>query len=168
MSNCNTRQSPIEYRFIPSLDMSPTEPDDIAFMKTVPYSNAVGTLMYLAITCRPDISYAVSVFSRYNANPGRKHWEGVKDIFRYLKGTRLLGITYGGNDIVECDRNILISYSDSDWAGCPDSRKSVSGYCVMLNGGPVQWQAKAQTIIAISSTELNILLLRLFVMNLHG
>jgi len=154
MSNCNVRQSPMEYRFIPSHDMSPTEPDDIAYMKTVPYSNAIGTLMYLAITCRPDISYAVSVFSRFNANPGRRHWEGVKDIFRYLKGTSSLGITYGGNRVVlECDRNVLISYSDSDWAGCPDSRKSVSGYCVMLNGGPVQWKAQAQTIIAMSSTE---------------
>jgi hypothetical protein len=73
MSDCNTRQSPIEYRFIPSHDMSPTEPNDIAYMKTVPYSNAIGTLMYLAITCRPDISYAVSVFSRFNTNPGSRH-----------------------------------------------------------------------------------------------
>ena len=71
-----------------------------------------------------------------------------------MKSTSTLGITYGGiSDVLECNRNKLISYSDSDWAGCPDSRKSVSEYCVMLNGGPVQWKAKAQTIIAMSSTE---------------
>jgi hypothetical protein len=110
--------------------------------------------MYLSVTCRPDISYAVSVYSRFNNNPGRQHWEGVKNIFRYLKGTSTLGITYGNNKYVPvCDRNRLIAFSDSDWGGCLDSRKSVSGYAIILNGGPVQWKSKAQSIIAVSSTE---------------
>ena len=121
-----------------------TEPSDIAYMKSVPYSNAIGSSMYLAITCRPDISYAVSIYSRFSSNPGRRHWEGVKDIFRYLMGSSTLGITYGNTSYVSVsDRNKLIAYSDSDWAGCPDSRRSISSYVIMLNGGPVQWKAKA-------------------------
>ena len=84
----------------------------------------------------------------------QRHWEGVKDIFRYLKGSSTLGITYGNTSYVSVtDRNKLIAYSDSDWAGCPDSRRSISGYVIMLNCGPVQWKAKAQSIIAVSSTE---------------
>ena len=63
-------------------------------MRSVPYSNAIGSLMHLAITCRPNISYAVLIYSRFSSNPNKRHWEGAKDIFRYLKGSSTLSITY--------------------------------------------------------------------------
>jgi hypothetical protein len=154
MSECNTRSSPIEYKCIPIYDMCPTEYDDIEYMKSIPYTNAIGSLMYLAITCRPDISYAVSMYSRFNSNPGRNHWEGVKNIFRYLRASSNIGITYGGySAITSPNKNRIVAYSDSDWAGCPDSRRSLSGYVIILNGGPVQWKSKVQSIVAQSSTE---------------
>ena len=154
MSKCNIRSTPVEYKSVPNKSMCPTTPDDIAYMNNIPYSNAVGELMYLSVTTRPDISYAVSLYSRYMQNPGRMHWEGVKNIFRYLRGTSHIGITYGGYDAFHSpDKNRLVAYSDSDWAGCPDSRKSLSGYLIMLNGGPVQWKSKVQSIVAHSSTE---------------
>ena len=63
-------------------------------MATVPYINAVGALMYLAISTRPDIAYAVGVLCRFSANPGPAHWKAVKHLFRYLKGTVDYQLTY--------------------------------------------------------------------------
>ena len=64
--------------------MSSPEPNGFAYMKTVPYSIAMGTLKYLVVPCRPDIPYTVSVFSRINANPSRIHWDGVNGIFNNI------------------------------------------------------------------------------------
>ena len=89
-------------------------------------------------------------------SPCREHWEGVKNIFRFLKHTSSLGITYGDRSIYSVRNNNLNkveAFSDSDWAGCPDSRRSLSGYVLMMNGGPIQWKSKLQTIVSQSSTE---------------
>ena len=64
----------------------------------VPYSSAVGSLMYAMICTRPNIAYAVGVVNRYMANPGKKHWEGVKGIMHYLKGTRNMCICFGSKE----------------------------------------------------------------------
>ena len=137
-----------------SKDMCPKTQHDINYMKNIPYSNVVGSLLYLSITCRPDISYIVSVLSRFMQNPGIQHWEGIKKILRYLKGTTNLGITYGGNKFTHGDtKNVLSMFTDSDWAACEDTRRSLSAYVIVLNGGPIQWKCKYQSIIAQSSTE---------------
>jgi hypothetical protein len=156
MSNCKSRTTPIDYRYIPKCNNALLSTADIEYMSTVPYANAVGSLMYLAITCRPDIAYVVSLFSRFMQSPCREHWEGVKNIFRYLKYTSSLGITYGDKSRFNARNqnvNLLEAYSDSDWAGCNASRRSLSGYVLMLNGGPIQWKSKLQTIVSQSSTE---------------
>ena len=72
------------------------------------YRRAIGSLMYLAVATRPDIAFAVSILSRFLNNPGDAHWEAVKRIFRYLKFTKDLQLTYGG------ERHDLESYSDAD------------------------------------------------------
>ena len=75
-----------------SMDSSPQSDKNKAEMTKIPYASAVGSLMYAMIATRPDIAFAIGVVSRYMANPGKKHWEAVKGVMRYLKGTRSLCI----------------------------------------------------------------------------
>jgi hypothetical protein len=77
-----------------SASMSPSTPEDIHAMHSIPYLQAVGALMYLAMATRPDISYAVGVLARFNKNPGLQHWKAVKHLFHYLKGTLDFKLTY--------------------------------------------------------------------------
>jgi hypothetical protein len=68
--------------------MCPSTPEELAVMKGVPYINAVGALMFLAVSTRPDIAYAVGVLCRFMANPGMAHWRAVKHLFQYIKGVK--------------------------------------------------------------------------------
>ena len=112
------------------------------------YQSAIGSLMWPAVHTRPDISYSVGVLSRYCANPGPIHCNLVIQIFRYLAGTLELGITFKSNVTDE-----LVGYTDSDWAGLKDGRRSTGGYTFLLSGGPVSHQSKQQATVALSSTE---------------
>jgi Reverse transcriptase (RNA-dependent DNA polymerase)/GAG-pre-integrase domain len=113
-----------------SKSQSPTLLDDIAKMRNVPYREAVGSLMYAAMGTRPDIAFATSTVAQYSENPGWKHWEAVKRIFRYLSGTRNLQLTYGGEE------RGLIGYVDADGAS-QDHRRAISGYVFMVDGEAV-------------------------------
>ncbi|KAJ0844964.1 putative RNA-directed DNA polymerase [Helianthus annuus] len=142
--------TPLAMHFkLSSLD-SPQTDEDKGKMVNIPYANAVGSLMYLMICTRPDISYAVSVVSRYLSNPGRQHWEGVKWILRYLNGTRDLGIVYGNFD----DQDAIVKgYVDSDFAKDSDKGRSITGYVFKVLGGTVSWKASLQHVVALSTTE---------------
>ena len=120
-------------------------------MDRVPYINAVGSLMYLATMTRPDIAYAVGVLARFNCNPGKKHWNAVKHVFRYLKGTVDLKLEYGPDGGQENER--FLTYCDADHGGDVDRRKSTSGYMVKMGSGVVSWSSKLQTIVTLSTTE---------------
>ena len=108
-------------------------------MKGIPYASAVGSLMYAMVATRPDLAYAVGVVSRYMANPGKRHWKAVKHIQRYLLGTMDLALTYGPEK-----SGISEGYTDFDYAGNPDNRKSTSGYVFMHAGGAISWRSKLQ------------------------
>ncbi|KAG9450355.1 hypothetical protein H6P81_010320 [Aristolochia fimbriata] len=95
--------------------------EEIAHMKTVPYASAIGSLMYAMVSTRPDIAHAVGVVSRFMKNPGEEHWEAVKWIFRYLKGTSDYCLCFGGNNID------VKGFVDSDHAGDRDNGRSTSG-----------------------------------------
>ena len=112
------------------------------------YQSAVGSLLYLSTSTRPDIAFAVSNVAKFYANPTQRHWTGVKRILRYLKGTSDLGLHYTSSDVDD-----LVGYSDSDWAGDLDDRKSVSGYMFKLCGAPISWRSKKQTSVALSTAE---------------
>nr|GEU35065.1 retrovirus-related Pol polyprotein from transposon TNT 1-94 [Tanacetum cinerariifolium] len=86
---------PLGAHFKVSLKDCPSNDWDVERMSKVPYANAVGSLMYLMVCTRPDISYAVSIVSKYLANPGKNYWEAVKWILKYLKGTVDVGLVYG-------------------------------------------------------------------------
>ncbi len=80
------------------------------------YQSAVGSLMYAMLGTRPDLAFAVSVISRYASNPNFLHWQAVKRIFRYLKGSLKLQLTFRG------PLQVLSGFSDADWAGDHDTR----------------------------------------------
>ncbi|CAN0898839.1 Retrovirus-related Pol polyprotein from transposon TNT 1-94 [Linum grandiflorum] len=103
--------------------------------------------MYAMVCTRPDIAHAVGLVSRFLSNPGKTHWEAVKWIFRYLRGTSKLSLCYGAV------KPILEGYTDADMAGDFDSRKSTSGYVFTFSGGAISWQSKLQKCVALSTTE---------------
>ena len=111
------------------------------------YRRLVGKLNYLTVT-RPDIAYSVSVVSQYMSSPTVDHWKAVEQILGYLKGAPGRGIMYDnhGHTRIEC-------FSDADWAGCKEDRRSTSGYCVFIGGILVSWKSKKQNIVSRSSAE---------------
>jgi hypothetical protein len=111
------------------------------------YARAIGSLMYIMLGTRPDIAFAVSLFSRYLGNPSLQHETGVKRIFRYLKGTAHLVLTFKG------DLRDPMGYTDADWAGDIPTRRSTSGYIFNVGSGCISWQAKRQPVVATSSCE---------------
>jgi hypothetical protein len=119
---------------------SPSSMEEFAKMRNIPYHEAVGSLMYASLGTRPDITFAVQTVSRFSSKPGCTHWEAVKRIFRYLKGTRDLWLTYG-NRVRE-----LEGFADADRSMAED-RKAISGYAFLINGGAVSCSAKRQEII---------------------
>ena len=125
---------------------SPTTTEEFAKMRNIPYQQAIGSLMYASLGTRPDITFAVQTVSRFSLKPGTAHWEAVKRIFRYLKGTRDLWLSYG-NKVRE-----LEGYADADGSMAED-RKAISGYAFLVNGGAVSWSTKRQEIISLSTTE---------------
>jgi len=116
---------------------------------TVPYREAVGSLMYLAIGTRPDIAYAVSSVSQALEKPSQHDWLRVKRIFKYLKGTYQMGIVYDAG----YQSGVFTAYSDADYAGDVSTRRSTSGVVCLHMGGPVSWSSQRQKSVALSTTE---------------
>jgi hypothetical protein len=125
---------------------SPSTTEEFARMRNIPYHEAVGSLMYASLGTRPDITYAVQSVSRFSKNPGLAHWDTVKRIFRYLKGTKDLWLSYGGKG------KELTGYADAD-GNMAEDRHAISGYAFLLHGGAVSWTTKRQEIISLSTTE---------------
>jgi transposase InsO family protein len=112
------------------------------------YQSALGALMYAMLATRPDIAYAVGVLSKYAATPGQAHWTALKRVYRYLRGTVNMCLTYRGNS--EPD---LLAFVDADWASDINDRRSTTGFVFLISGGAVSWSSKKQTSVALSSTE---------------
>ncbi|XP_042954512.1 secreted RxLR effector protein 161-like [Carya illinoinensis] len=117
-------------------------------MKSVPYASAVGSLMYAQICTRPDICLAVGLLGRYQSNPGLQHWIATKKVMRYLQGTKNYMLTYRHTENLQ-----VVGYSDSDFVGCVDTRKSISGYIFLLAEGAISWKSTKQSIVATSTME---------------
>ncbi|KAE8725329.1 hypothetical protein F3Y22_tig00008957pilonHSYRG00078 [Hibiscus syriacus] len=147
MQDCKLISTPLPINFKLSSSMSPSSEEERMKMSRVPYASAVGSLMFAMICTRPDIAQAVGVVSRYMTNPGKEHWNTVKRILRYIKGTSNVALCYGGS-------NLLINgYVDSDYAGDLDKSKSTTGYVFKVAGGAVSWVSKLQSVVATSTTE---------------
>ena len=117
-------------------------------MRDVPFSSAIGKLMYATVVSRPDIAFAVNKVAQFQRDPGQRHWEAVKRIFRYFQGTRTLGLLFKGNGEIEFQ-----GYVDAAYADCIDSRRSTSGHVFIINGTAVSWSSKRLPLLTLSSTE---------------
>uniref|UniRef100_A0A3Q7IX76 Reverse transcriptase Ty1/copia-type domain-containing protein n=1 Tax=Solanum lycopersicum TaxID=4081 RepID=A0A3Q7IX76_SOLLC len=107
----------------------------------------VGSLMYAMVCTRPDIAHVVGVVSRYMANPGKEHWEAVKWLLRYLRGTSSTSLCFGKGNVT------LQGFVDADLGGDVDSSKSTSGYIYTIGGTVVSWMSRLQKCVSLSSTE---------------
>ncbi|GKC70667.1 hypothetical protein Tco_1116550 [Tanacetum coccineum] len=150
IDNGKSVQMPLGGHFKLSLKDCPVRDCDVERMSKVPYANAVGSLMYLMVCTRPDIAYAVSVVSRYLANPGKNHWEAVKWILKYLRGTANVGLVYGTNRGNHVD---VTGFVDSDYAKDPDKGRSITGYEFLVHGCVVSWKEMLQHVVAFSTTK---------------
>lgn len=111
------------------------------------YRQLVGSLNYLTIT-RPDISFAVQQASQFTQKPRHLHLAAVHRILQYLRGTPGRGLFFSAGNPLN-----LVAYSDADWAGCPDTRRSVTGWCMFLGSSLISWKSKKQPRVSKSSTE---------------
>jgi hypothetical protein len=121
--------------------------DGETFSDPTLYRNTIGVLQYLAIT-RPDIAFTVNRLSQFMHNPLLAHWQSTKRLMRYLKQTVDFGLK-----IQKSNSNSLQAFSDADWAGCRDDRRSTGGYCIFLGKNLISWSCKKQATVAWSSTE---------------
>jgi Reverse transcriptase (RNA-dependent DNA polymerase) len=122
--------------------------EDAKRLSLVPYRALVGSLLYVSMGTRPDISFAVQQLTQFLDCYTLTHWEAAKRIVQYLKGTRELKLHLGGQKVAE-----LMGYTDSNFANCVDTRKSVSGYCFSLRSRLVSWVARKQKTVLTSSCE---------------
>lgn len=144
MVECNSIDVPSD----PNQRLSKENPTTDFDVNSVPYQQAVGSILYLTQGTRPDIAFSVNNVSRYNNNYTRTHWIAVKRIMRYLKATKnlRLAFTRSANDFV-------IGYCDADWASDVDERKSCTGYVFMRSGAAISWNSKRQPTVALSTAE---------------
>lgn len=120
---------------------------DAPYSDVTYYRKIVGTLQYLSLT-RPDIAFAVNVVCQFMHAPTNAHFMMVKRILRYLKGTISMGLR-----ILKESTLHLYAFSDADWAGCPTTRRSTTGYCTFLGSNCISWSAKKQPTVSRSSAE---------------
>ncbi|KAK6128802.1 hypothetical protein DH2020_037438 [Rehmannia glutinosa] len=111
------------------------------------YRRLVGRLLYLNFT-RPDITYSVQQLSQFVTSPRSDHWEAALHLVKYLKGTPYLGLFYSATSSFD-----LTAFSDADWGSCPDTRKSLTGYCLFLGSSLISWKMKKQNTVSHSSAE---------------
>ncbi|XP_026377700.1 uncharacterized protein LOC113271997 [Papaver somniferum] len=141
MTNCNPVATPVDTQPKLSTTFGPALKDPTL------YRSLAGALQYLTFT-RPDISYAVQQVCLFMHDPRESHMQAIKRILRYLQGTLDHGLFLSASTVTG-----LTAYSDADWAGCPDSRRSTSGYCIFLGDNLISWSSKRQATVSRSSAE---------------
>jgi hypothetical protein len=147
MDECSPVATPFESGGMVHMVPSTEEADP---QRTEEYQSIVGSGMFGMTQTRVDIAWICSILSRFNANPSPQHLKAAKRLLRYLRGTETLGITYRGNP----DGFLGIkAYSDSDYAGDLETRRSTTGYVIFMANGPVIWKSARQKAVTLSSTE---------------
>ncbi|XP_071917192.1 secreted RxLR effector protein 161-like [Coffea arabica] len=132
MQNCKSGDTPVAKGDKFNLEQCPKNAFEKKEMQKIPYASAVGSLMYAQVSTRPDIAYLIGMLGRYLSNSGLDHWKATKRVLRYPQKTKDYMLTYRKSDELE-----IIGYTDSDYAGCKDTMKSVSGYVYLLAGGVI-------------------------------
>jgi histone deacetylase 1/2 len=141
MLNCKSAPTPVDTK--PKLSLT----EGAIFNDPTFYRSIAGALQYLTLT-RPDLAYAVNQACLFMHAPWDVHWGLVKRILQYLRGTLDNGLCISASLTTH-----LTTYSNADWAGCPDTRRSTSGYCMFLGDSLVSWSSKRQTTVSRSSAK---------------
>ncbi|KAI3509338.1 hypothetical protein L1887_24546 [Cichorium endivia] len=143
MMNCKSVSTPMSVTDKLAQDLGTPLNDEDTFK----YRSMVGGLQYLTLT-RPDISFPVNKVCQYLSKPTNVHWEAVKRILRYVKGTLSTGLHFR-----KSNSTLLSVFTDADWAGCLDYRRSTGGFAVFLGPNLVSWSSRKQPTVSRSSTE---------------
>ena len=147
LTNAKQVSTPMEPNVQFSIDQCPSTPNQLARMKGVPYSEAIGSVLWPVVVSRPDAAYTIGVLAQFIQNPGLAHWEALKQLINYLGWTKDLWLMFGGRS-----KTMMEGFCDADWA----SNKHwhlISGYSFHFRCGAISWSLKKQYIIALSSTE---------------
>ena len=146
MQDCKGISTPMEAAALP-----PCPTDHAEAIKRTDYQSKVGNVMYAMLGTRPDLAFAVSALSKYNSCAITAHHSAMGRVLRYLQATKNTGILYKGESISAMPEHVC--YTDSEWAGDRDKRRSTGGFVVVLCGGAVSWKTRKQDIVALSTTE---------------
>ncbi|CAM8960481.1 unnamed protein product [Rhodiola kirilowii] len=138
--NCSPVSTPMD----PSVKLLPNTGEAVSQLE---YSQVIGCLMYAMTSTRPDIAYAVGKLSRYTSNPSTHHWEAIRRVLIYLKGTMNYGLVYVGFP------SVLEGYIDASWITNLEDHSSTSGWVFLLGGGAISWASNKQTCITSSTME---------------
>ena len=171
MTDCNPKRTPLA-DLLPAIDKPDPDVDPEHCVGECSYRQVIGSLLYLSVTTRPDISHAVNHLARFANCPSKLHVGAVKRVLMYLSGTKDKGLVYGAVEMANSERQELqffeagafandlghgamTAYADADYAA-HHTRRSTSGWAMFLNGGPVSWGSKLQKVVATSTAEAEI------------
>ena len=142
MENCNPRATPMNEKPVLSHVMCPDKTDD--YSETFPYASALGCLLYLRLT-RPDALVAISILAKFIKNPSKIHWSAVKNVFKYIKGSKTRGLLYRATVSHGLQKPWRITmWVDSDYGTDPDNRRSRAGFLIYLNANLISFNSALQ------------------------
>ena len=148
LDHITPRNVPLPVGIVLDNDMSPKTDSTKHQMDDKPYCPILGSVMWGQLATCPDLSFAVSLLSQFQANPGIEHWKALMHVIRYIKNTIDYGLTYSRDGDIS-----PTAFVDADYGGCQDTRRSTSGYVFTMAGGAVSWSSKWQTTVALSTVE---------------
>ena len=158
MEECKPLSIPMQKGTKPNAKMSPVDDNGKSKMADIPYKSAIGSLLYLAMCTRPDIAYAVCALARYSQNPGWEHWTLVKNVIRYVRFTKDLGLFFKKGEGVASELTSS-AYCDAAFNDS-ETGKSTTGYIVLMSDHyPISWRSKLSSVTALSTMEAELVAL---------
>jgi len=130
----------------------PREDNEELLGPEVSYLSAIGALMYLVNNTRPDITFSVNLLASYSSSPTKRHWNGVKHVLRYLRGTIDIGLFYSNKSNFD-----LVGYADAGYLSDPHKARFQIGYLFTCGETTISWRSVKQTMTATSSNHAEIL-----------